>query len=150
MCRHSGRPCDEGQNGQDPRWCRQCWGHLEKGRGEKMLFPTLPRPGAAPPGSGDTHQLQHPPAGTACTDQPLGTSGSFLTRKWFPTETELGARAPKKTPESLGLAAEYLVSSGLKGQIGGENVALQPPADPQETLSCAHASGWARGCPVCR
>lgn len=36
--------CDEGQKRPGPRWCRQCWGHLEKGRGEKMLSPTLPRP----------------------------------------------------------------------------------------------------------
>ena len=67
-----------------------------------MLSPTLPGPGAALPGGGDTHQLQHPPAGTACADQPLGTSGSFLTGKWFPTEIELGARAPgKKTSGRL-------------------------------------------------
>ena len=115
-----------------------------------MLSPTLPGPGAALPGGGDTHQLQHPPAGTACADQPLGTSGSFLTGKWFPTEIELGARAPgKKTSESLGLASDYIVSSGLKGQIGGENVALQPPADPQETLSCALMLQGGRGAALC-
>lgn len=103
------------------------------------------RPAAVTPTSCSTH-LRAPPALTSL----WAHLAAFLLGNGSPQRQNFGARAPKKTPESLGLAAEYLVSSGLKGQIGGENVALQPPADPQETLSCAHASGWARGCPVCR
>ena len=57
-------PCDEGQDGQDHRRCCQCWGHLEKGRAEKMLSPTLPRPGVALPSGHDAHPLQDPFAGT--------------------------------------------------------------------------------------
>lgn len=90
----------EGQNARTPMVPLAVLGPSGERKGEKMLSPTLPRPGAVPPGSGDTHQLQHPPAGTACTDQPLAHLAAFLPGNGSPQRQNLEPE-PQRKPLNL-------------------------------------------------
>lgn len=130
---------DEGQNGQDPlHGVSQCWGSSGERKGEKMLPPTLPRPGTGPrpaavtPTSCSTHLR-----GNATDFSLWAHLAAFLLGNGSLTETELGSWSPKETSEFLGLAAEHFSSFKRikRANRGGECTAA--PADPQETLSCA-------------